>query len=310
VLEVTLLQSWPSPDVATQDDRTMTSILCSLGHIATTQELLRNGVTQWQLHRGVARALVTRPRRGVYACDHVDRDIRGAAELGGAITCVTVLRREGVWAGHDRRLHVQLHPAARSPKHGAHDRARLHWEAALFPARSRFEMTVAESLRLAVRCLDSENAIAALESAGHEGVLPQDEIVRILQTAPRRLQRAAQELEFRSGSGNETIVRLRLQGLGFRVESQGHVPGLGHQDLVIEDCVGLEVDGRQWHGEDRFAIDRDRDIHSEGLGRRALRLRTSHIFDTWPQTLSAIERAVSDATALRQLREGRPIDNV
>lgn len=287
--------------MAAPHHRTMTSVLCSFGHISTTHEMLRNGVTRWQLHSGVAEGLVTRPRRGVYACNHVDRNIRAAAELGGAVSCLTVLRRAGVWAGHDRRLHVQVSPGARPPARDVGRTIRLHWETPRFEAE-KFEVGAAEALRQAARCLDTENAIAALESAGHERMLPCDEIEQIFRMAPRRVRRAVAALEFRSGSGIETIARLRLIDAGYRVEAQGHVPGLGHQDLVVEDCVGIEVDGREWHGEDRFATDRDRDIQAEGLGRRSLRLRASHLFETWPHTLTVIERVVSDATTLRRLR--------
>ncbi|WP_167136976.1 hypothetical protein [Diaminobutyricimonas sp. TR449] len=156
-----------------------------------------------------------------------------------------------------------------------------------------------------MHCLDDENAIAAMESAVHEGFLTPADVMRLATLAPRRLGDGIRRLEFASGSGNETIVRLRLQRAGFRVESQAHVPGMGHEDLLVEGCVGLDVDGRQWHGEDRFAIDRDRDIHVEGLGRRALRIRTAHITDTWPHTLAVIERVVADARREQRRRQGR-----
>lgn len=277
----------------------MPTLLCRLGHVASTSDLRAHGVTAWQLRRGVAEARVTRPRRGVYACAHVDSDIRRAAQLGGAITCVTVLRRAGVWAGHDQRVHVQVLPgrAARRSRD-----VHLHWVEPHFGLASLAEAEPTEALRLAMHCLDSENAVAALESAGHEGLLQHADIRRVFRGAPRRVQRETDELHFSSGSGNETVVRLRLQHVGFSVEPQGYVPGLGHQDLVVEDCVGLEIDGRRWHGEDRFALDRDRDIQAESLGRHVLRLRAAHIFETWPHTLAAIERAVSDAKALRRMR--------
>jgi hypothetical protein len=169
---------------------------------------------------------------------------------------------------------------------------------------SPWQVTSLEALRQSLHCLDTENAIAALESAGHENMAPRAEITRLFLAAPRRIIRATKALEFESGSGNETIVKVRLRQLGYRVTAQGYVPGLGHQDLVVEDCVGLDLDGRRWHGEDRFAIDRDRDLLSEGLGRRALRLRHAHIHESWPQTLSVIERAVADTLALRRLRTG------
>lgn len=158
----------------------------------------------------------------------------------------------------------------------------------------------------AMRCLDDEHAIAAMESAIHEGFLTAADVMRLARMAPRRLADGIHRIVLNSGSGNETIVRLRLERVGFRVEAQGYVPGMGHEDLVIEDCVGLDVDGRRWHeSEDRFANDRDRDLHVEGFGRHTLRLRASHIYASWPHTLAVIERVVSDAKRESDRRNGR-----
>jgi hypothetical protein len=105
----------------------------------------------------------------------------------------------------------------------------------------------------------------------------------------------------------QTIVRLRLVREGHTVESQAFVPGMGHGDLLVDGCLGIDVDGRAWPGEDRFAIDRDRDILAERLGRHVIRLRTSHIFLTWPHTLAVIERALSDALRESDRRRGRTL---
>jgi very-short-patch-repair endonuclease len=157
-----------------------------------------------------------------------------------------------------------------------------------------------------VHCLDEENALAAMESAIHEGYLSIAEVERIGILAPRRLQGALRRMVTNSGSGNETIVRYRLQQIGYVVEAQAFVPGMGHEDLLVEGCVGVDVDGRRWHeGDDRFANDRDRDIHVEGLGRRTLRLRTSHIFEPWPHTLAVIDRVVRDAKREQRQRAAR-----
>lgn len=164
-----------------------------------------------------------------------------------------------------------------------------------------------QALWQAIQCLDAENAIAAMESAIHEGFLTRAEVNRVALHAPRRLQADIDRMVSNSGSGNETVVRLRLQHVGFRVVPQPFVPGMGHEDLLVEDCVGLDVDGREWHGEDRFAIDRDRDLHVEGLGRHVLRLRASHIWATWPHTLAVIERTVADAQRDLGRRRGRVI---
>jgi hypothetical protein len=102
-------------------------------------------------------------------------------------------------------------------------------------------------------------------------------------------------------------VRRRLERIGYTVTVQPFVPGMGHGDLLIEDCVGLDVDGREWHGEDRYEIDHARDLHAEGLGRHVLRLSTRQIHVTWDTTLATIERVVSDAIRDRDRRRGRVV---
>lgn len=244
--------------------------------------------------------MIHRLRRGTYACAHLDADVTRAATVGGALTCVSLLRRHGVWAGHSRELHVQLAPnSTAAPVRGL----TYHWERPRFGMENPWRATRMQALWQAIRCLDHENALAAMESAVHEGFLTWAEVMRLAAHAPRALQPDIHRMIPNSGSGNETIVRYRILGVGYRVEPQGYVPGLGHQDLVVEDCVGLDIDGRKWHEhEDRFAIDRDRDLHSEGLGRHVLRIRPAHIFETWPHTLSVIDRVVADALRLRQWR--------
>ncbi|WP_166875939.1 hypothetical protein [Salinibacterium sp. ZJ450] len=288
---------------------TVSAALCRVGHVASFGQLSAAGLTGRQLRAAVQTGGINRLRRGTYACAHLHPVLADAARLGAAVTCVSALRAAGVWAGNDRRLHVQVRPNAShlASPHELGSTVRYHWERPRFPAVTPWWTGPLQSLWQAMHCLDEENAIAAMESAVHEGFLTAAEVTRLAGLAPRRLIDGIRRLDFASGSGNETIVRLRLQHAGYRVESQAFVPGMGHEDLVIEGCVGLDVDGRQWHGEDRFAIDRDRDIHVEGLGRRALRIRTAHIEDTWPHTLAAIDRVVADALREQNRRVGRVV---
>lgn len=281
----------------------MNDALCALGHVASLQSLTSRGITPGQLRRAVAAGRIQRLRRGTYGCGHLDEQIARAARLGGALTCISVLRSHGVWAGQCRRLHIQLPPTSSATVEPS---ARFHWALPRFGLRNEGEATPLQSLWQALHCLDEENAIAAMESAIRTGFLRPEQIRRLTVRAPRRLQDGIRRMVNNSGSGNETIVRLRLERAGFTVVAQGHVPGMGHQDLVVDDCVGLDVDGRIWHeGNDQFAADRDRDVHAEGLGRHSLRIRTAHIFQTWPHTLAVIERAVADARQDRERRRGR-----
>jgi very-short-patch-repair endonuclease len=170
---------------------------------------------------------------------------------------------------------------------------------------SRVQVTRMQALWRAIHCLDEENAIAAMESAIHTRFLTVAQVKRIGVLAPRRLQPAARRLVPESGSGNETIVRRRIESVGYRVETQAYVPGMGRGDLLVEGCLGLDVDGREWHGEDRYAIDHERDLRAEGLGRHILRISTSQIHVTWPNTIAVIERALNDAMRERDRRNGR-----
>ncbi len=281
--------------------------LCALGHVARLRQLTEHGMSVRAIRRAVEDGTVNRPRRDTYACDHIDSALAAAARIGGALTCVSLLREAGVWAGHGSRLHLQV------PPHGSRRpdaTSRFHWESPVFGMETPWRVSRRQALWQAIHCLDEENAIAALESAIHESFLPFEQVIAITRLAPRRLEDGIRRMVKNSGSGNETIVRLRLQRAGFRVEPQAFVPGMGHGDLLVDDCVGIDVDGRRWHGSDRFAIDRDRDLHIEGLGRHALRLRAAHIHESWPHTLAVIERAVSDARREQRRRSGRVLVHV
>jgi very-short-patch-repair endonuclease len=156
-----------------------------------------------------------------------------------------------------------------------------------------------QALWQAIRCLDEENAIAALESALHLRFLSEREVRLICDRAPLRLRDGISRMVGDSGSGLETIARLRLQRAGHRVETQPGVPGLGHQDLLVDECVALEIDGEEWHGESHFETDRERDLHAARLGRRTIRLTSRHVLSGWPDALTAIERAISDSRHVR-----------
>ena len=290
--------------------RSTATLICTLGHAATTDELLGLGVTPAHLRTAVQGGAILRAARGVYLCAHADREQRGAATAHARISCVSALRRARVWAGLDLSLHLQV-PAHASGTRPGLDRSgqsiRYHWAHPRFPGSDERSWLVSpmEAVWQAIHCLDEEHAIACLESAVHEGFLTVDQVRELCRQAPARLADGIRELEFTSGSGMETIVRRRLRHAGYSVVAQVHVDGIGDEDLVVEDCVAIETDGEKWHGPDRFHADRIRDLKTEGLGRRAIRLTHDQIFYEWDTTLAAIARVVEDAQRARSGRLGR-----
>lgn len=273
--------------------------LCTAGHVSRGRDLI-GLVTASELKAAVRAGEVIRVRRGVFVCAHADSQLIGAATVGGALTCTSILAEQGVWVGTSTTPHLQMPPTARRPTGSA----TLHWVHPRFGMETPWRTTRLQALWQAIHCLDAENALAAIESAIHLRFVSGDELKRLLVHAPQRLHSWMRHLSFTSQSGNESVVRVRLQRVGYSVVSQGLVPGMGHEDLVIEDCVGLDVDGRRWHGEDRFLIDRDRDLRVEGFGRSALRIAAPHIWESWPSTLAVIDRVVADALRERRRRGG------
>jgi very-short-patch-repair endonuclease len=278
--------------------------MCTLGHIATTRQLADCGISAFHIRAAVEAGRVIRLRRGIYGCPHLSEPTARAVRVAGALTCVSILREAGVWAGNSRTVHVQLAPGTARP--GSLE-ITPHWELPRFPMETKWRAGPVQAMWRAIHCLDGENAIAALESALHLRFLSKADALRLALHAPRRLHPDVDTLDSNSGSGNETIVRRRLQAAGYSVETQAYVPGMGHEDLLVENCVGLDIDGRQWHGEDRYEIDHARDLQVEGLGRHVLRISTSQIHVTWPTTMAVIERVVNDAVRERDRRTGRVV---
>lgn len=268
------------------------ALLCDGGHVATTSQLQRV-FTARQLRSACAAGLIRHLARGVYACTHIDTPLVLAAQSGGRLDCVSSLARHGVWSGVERPgLHIRMEPHqhARRSIPGAF----IHWSGTV-RGSDVLEVAPVDAILQAIQCLGPDDALASVESALHTGFLTEDQLDLVLLHSPARLHPILSRIDRGAQSGYETFARLKLIRAGFSVRTQGYVPGAGHVDIVIDDCVGLEVDGEKWHGPERFLHDRTKDRNAELQGVRMLRVGGFHIFEDWDKTLAAIQRMVSDA---------------
>jgi very-short-patch-repair endonuclease len=98
----------------------------------------------------------------------------------------------------------------------------------------------------------------------------------------------------RAESGTETIVRCLLTIAGLRVRPQVDIAGVGRVDLLVEDRVVVEVDGREWHDDPgRFAVDRRRDVRAT-IGRyRVLRFSWFQVLFRWSEVEAAVFAALA-----------------
>lgn len=288
------------------------SPLCSLGHVATRRDLDAWGVGRRELDSLLRAGSVIRPRKGVYACRHLNTPECIAVIVGARLDCVTVLRRHAIWVGHEKGVHLRM------PTHaGPHAGERLkgvvnalasarrwvidsgaicvHWATGAAPEiGNRLEVSVLDALRAAMSCLPPDDLIAALESALHLRKITTSELDQLIIDAPERLQQALASVTPGAQSGYETKARLKLQRRGHTVEIQVPVPGVGKVDLVVDGVVVLEIDGRETHAE-AFEIDRDRDVGTELCGLRVLRIPAVWVDTRWDYVLAALERMVEDA---------------
>lgn len=310
-------------------------VLCGLGHVATTAQLLGAGVQRRALGQLLGSRRAERLRRGLFVCTHLPTLERLAASLGARLDCVSVLRENGIWAAEDLRLHLRVPSHGDAPNVQArfsggvdalliaqaerstevHDEPSLagilrsdprrgietHWggdDGRSPGGPTAAPVSVLAALHQAMSCLDPDDVVAALESALYLRKISRDELSALVAAAPRRLASALREIDDGAQSGVETRVRLGFRRLGFRVVPQAYVPGVGHVDNLVEDCVAVESDGRRFHASS-LEDDYDRDMASEYLGVRVLRVSPRIVLHQWPWLAETVTRMVQRA------RDGR-----
>lgn len=269
--------------------------------IRTTSQLLGAGLTERQVTSLVrARALI-RVRRGFYARPGADDALLRAVRIGGRLCCVSAARRYGIWVAKDQFPHVALaHSASRLRSPGNRlrpldalnrDGCTLHWSKR--NGRAGYEVSLIEALVQIVRCQPESLAIASLDSALNTKLLSNlDEVFALL---PRRYATLRNRVDARSMSGIETLVRLWVEDAQIPFDLQVTFAGVGDVDLVLDDRVVIEVDGREFHN-DKQLRDYARDARLAARGYVVLRFDYAQVMYE-PATVVAAIRGALRATS-------------
>jgi hypothetical protein len=184
----------------------------------------------------------------------------------------------------------------------------IHWRNEEFEARALdWLVSPADALAQAARCLTLEHAVACIDSALRHRVVDDQEWDDIQAGLPERLSRIGGLIDSTSDSGLESIARLRLRALGYRVEAQHPVPGVGHVDLLIDGLVAMETDGDTFHSsKNQRALDRTRTLVAASLGLPTIRIGSEHLTKAeWPLVLSALDYHLGAARRLAGSRWSR-----
>lgn len=267
------------------------------GGIASLSALRATGVSERALTRAVRSSRILRLRNGWYSTLDAAAPRAIAIRAGGRLTGMTALDEMGAWVlDRPSVVHVSL------PAHASRRRSCaglvLHWEnvaagpdPAMVPLKSALvRVALDESLECSVPCFDW-----ALRS----GRLDRIDVEEILWRLPASSRVIGDWIDERSESVLESIARVRLRARGWTVTPQVPVGWVGRIDMVVEDTVGLELDGREFH-QSSFERDRRKDLQITVEGRHALRVSRSMLRDSWP----AVERAIEAALRARGVGKG------
>ncbi len=245
--------------------------------VIQTSELRAAGATWRSLKGAVDNGFLVRGRRGHYALPSTNQRILEAVRVGGRLSCISAAADVGIFAVDPSIAHIHLDPNAsrlRAPK----DRFQrltvanrkgieLHWDRLSAPEDgTEYSIGLVDALIQIFRCQQPRFALASLDNALHLQRLPLSSVAEIFAALPEEIQYLRSWVDTRSESGQETVLRFIVRLAGFRFEIQVSISGVGRVDMVIEGCLVIEADSRQFHdGWEAHLRDRTRDCDLAGM---------------------------------------------
>lgn len=270
--------------------------------VHTWKQWQQRGVTRSQLRAGLNKGRFTRPRPGWYAVDTADPEAVEAVSRRGALSCLSVLERYGVWipecAGG---LHVRGDAQSHRLRSGRFCTQFGRPE----PVRSAVDDPLT-ALRHALRCLDPEGITVVCDSLLNTSrralagdpvteILTPTEVASAFHGAPNRVVDCFNRCDDRAESGTETMIRLRLRSRNVKVNVQVPLPGIGRVDLLVGERLVVEADSVAHHtGIERYRMDRKRDQQAARLGLLHMRLTYENVVYEWAETENTIMSIVRD----------------
>lgn len=274
------------------------------GSVATRRELIAEGYTGRQLGYAVAIGMLLRVRKGWYATPDADPALLTAIRVGGRLGCVSAAEVYGWATAEGHTVHISLAENASRLRHSETWAVQppaneipgvtLHWHSPVRrPNRQRLLTSRYETALQIASCQDPDFAVAAFDSFVHTDPRGSADIEewlgdvapRFLETLPRR--------EAGCHSFLETIGRIRLERSGLTGRHQVDVDGVGRVDLLIDDWLVIEWDGREFHDRpDAHEQDRWRDAMLTARGYRVLRFSYRMVMDDWWAVIGAIRAAL------------------
>jgi very-short-patch-repair endonuclease len=268
---------------------------CMTG-VHSVSELKSRGLTDGRIRKLARSGDLVQLRRGWYAENAADPIVRQAVTAGGVLSCVSALRRFGIWIPpDDRRVHVRL------PLRNRCDRSSCRGYGSMPPLSTAVDPLLV-AYNCAARCLNDEGFVAVSDSILYQTHHELADLRHAVSAGPRRLLSLLERCDGRAMSGTESIARVRFRGAGLKVKVQFYIRGVGYVDLLIGDRLIVECDSREFHtAASNYQTDRTRDRRSLVDDYITIRVTYEDVMFRWDEVM----RDVLELVKRREHRKRR-----
>ena len=241
-------------------------------------------------------------RKGWIRVGNAPADQVLAVKRGGVLSCVSALKRHGVWVPEGIDLHVRGNQWATRNRKGPFCRRFGRPE----PEYGAMD-DVPTALTYAARCLDAEGFVVVCDSILHLRLMTFDEIEYLFRAAPGCLQRLLSMLDARAESGPESMIRFRLRNKHVKLDIQVQIDGVGRVDILVGEWLIIEIDGYEYHGgKPMFTRDRIRFADAHLRGYTPLAFSYEQVVFDRAATNRRIMTAIRNGAHLRPSQLARP----
>lgn len=251
--------------------------------IVRRAQLIAAGVTPEEIRRLLSVGALLPCVHGWYATPTADDQATRAIRAGGALTCLSALTAHRVWTPPTFVLHVRrtrhrsnkkLPPGIKDcqPRHGHRTRV------------TRPVDSVGQALLGVLNCVDSEYAVAVLDSVLNRRLLTMTDLEQLFEHETLAHRSLLDRVDGRAESGTESLVRRRLDRWRIKHRVQVQIAGVGRVDLLIGERLVIEVDSVLHHtSASSYRNDRTRDRRLVALGYVVVRLTYEDVMDNWAE---------------------------
>jgi len=269
-------------------------MVAQAGGLLHKQDLVKLGARDRDLTRAVRRGAVRRPRRGWYSTWSEDDSRFIAVRVGGRLTGLAALALHGAWSWSGRG---EAPITVSVPRNAARLRRRRHVRVVHDPPEvitrgTRWSVDLRDALRRAITEASFEEAVALIDWATETGALSRSALLEVRRLLTVDARPVFEWADPRCDSFPESIARTRFRRAGHRARCQGPLRNGQRIDLVIDDVIGLEIDGFAFHA-DRFEEDRRKDLEIARAGLVPLRVTVAVMRSDWRTVVEAAERLLA-----------------